>query len=108
MLMVYMAILKKRFADAGLRDALVQSSIIAEGSVDMALQGKNYKRGIRMYKTFYEVLMRLLLTKLQPTSNFLIEDIDKDLGHLYERVSLDTDFHVFYQTFLKLKQDMKI
>ena len=38
MIMTYMHILQKRFADAGLRDALIQSSLIAEGSVDSALQ----------------------------------------------------------------------
>ena len=32
--MVFMNILNKRFGDAGLRDALAQSSIVAEGSVD--------------------------------------------------------------------------
>ena len=35
--MMYMGILNKRFSDAGLKDALIQSSIIAEGSIDNAL-----------------------------------------------------------------------
>ena len=39
LLMVHMSILNKRFGNAGLRDALVQSSIIAEGSVEAALFG---------------------------------------------------------------------
>ena len=64
LLMVYMGILKKRFGDAGLRDALIQGSVVAEGSVDMALRGKNYKRGVRLYKIFYEALLRLLIKHL--------------------------------------------
>ena len=36
LLMMYMGILNKRFSDAGLKDALIQSSIIAEGSIDNA------------------------------------------------------------------------
>ena len=44
--MVFMSILNKRFGNAGLRDALVQSSIVAEGSVDSTLGGKSYNRGI--------------------------------------------------------------
>lgn len=74
LLMVYMSILNKRFGDAGLRDALVQSSIIAEGSVESALCGKGYKRGIRLYKVFYEALNRLLLSQLDevvPFDDFL-------------------------------------
>ena len=53
LLMVYMTILYKIFSDAGLRDALIQSRIVAEGSVDLALRGKQYNRGIRLYKIFY-------------------------------------------------------
>ena len=61
LLMVYMSILNKRFSDAGLKDALIHSSIVAEGSVDAALRGKSYNRGIRLYKIFYETLMRLII-----------------------------------------------
>ena len=53
LIMVYMSILNKRFGSAGMRDVLVQSSIVAE-SVDSALRGKSYNRGIRLYKIFYE------------------------------------------------------
>ena len=54
LIMVYMSILNKRFSSAGMRDALVQSSIVAEGSVNSAVTGKSYNRGIRLYKIFYE------------------------------------------------------
>ena len=46
--MMHMGILSNRFKDAGLRDLLIQSSVIAEGSIDRALCGKTYKRGVRM------------------------------------------------------------
>ena len=59
--MVFLSILNKRFGDAGLRDAFVQSSIVAEGSVDSALYGKRYNRGIPLYKSYYEALNKLLL-----------------------------------------------
>ena len=65
MLMTYMNILSKHFADAGLNDALIQSRVIAEGSVDRALCGKMYNRGIRMYKLMYEALMRILIVHLE-------------------------------------------
>ena len=74
LLMVYMIILNKRFGDAGLKDALVQSSIIAEGSVESALCEKSYNRGVRLYKVFYKALNRLLLSRLDevlPLADFI-------------------------------------
>ena len=44
MLMMYMHILSKRVSDAGIRDILLQSGTIAEGSVEKALRGKMCNR----------------------------------------------------------------
>ena len=63
--MVFMSILNKRFGDAGLGDALSQSSIVAEGSVDSALRGKSYDHSIQLYKIYYEALNCLLLKQLE-------------------------------------------
>ena len=65
MLVMYMHILSKRFCDAGVRDVLIQSSIIAEGSVDKVLCGKMYYRGVRMYKLMYEAITRKLFISVQ-------------------------------------------
>ena len=64
MVMTYMHIPSKRFSGAGLKDALIQSAVVAEGSVEVALRGKSYNRGIRLYKHLYEALQRLLIDKL--------------------------------------------
>ena len=56
MLMMYMHILKKRFSEAGLRDVFILSNMIVEGSVDKALSGKIYNRGVRVYKLMYEAV----------------------------------------------------
>ena len=58
MLMMFMHILSKRFSAVGLRDVLIQSGVVAEGSVDKALSGKMYNRGIRLYKLAYEAITR--------------------------------------------------
>ena len=57
-IMMYIHILSKRFSDASLRDVLIQSGTIAEESIDKALSGKMYNRGIRAYKLIYEAIMR--------------------------------------------------
>ena len=43
----YIGILKKRFYDAGMKDILLQSTTIAEGSIERALDGKSYSGGVR-------------------------------------------------------------
>ena len=67
--MAYMSILNKPFDDAGLRDGLVQSSIIAESSVEAASCGKSSNRGVRLYKVVYEALNRLVLSRLHEVFN---------------------------------------
>ena len=52
----------------------MQSSIIAEGSVEAALCGKSYNRGVRRYKVFYVALNHLLLSRLDevlPLADFI-------------------------------------
>lgn len=80
LLMVYMGILNKRFGDGGLRDALIQSSIVAEGSIDSALRGKSYNRGIRIYKIFYEALNRLLISKVQERATGSFEELLQEIS----------------------------
>ena len=72
---VHMSILNKRFGSAGMRDALVQSSIAAEGSVDSASREKSYDHGIRHYKIFYGAVTGLIIVELDPGTN-LHEDFD--------------------------------
>ena len=81
LLMVYMSILNKRIDNTGLGDAHVQSSIIAEGSIEAALFGKSYNRGARLHKVFYKALNCLLLSRLDevlPLADFIhpIKEMD--------------------------------
>ena len=54
-----MAVLGKRFGDAGLRDLLVESGVLPAGSVASVLDGKHYNRGVRVHKVVWEALSRL-------------------------------------------------
>ena len=51
------------FCDAGLRDLAVESGMIAEGSIDKVLDGKEYNRGVRLHKLIYGALMRLVRSR---------------------------------------------
>ena len=59
-IMTLLAIIGKRFQDAGLRDLCIESGIVAEGSVSGALDGKMYNRAVRTHKYRYEALMRFV------------------------------------------------
>ena len=73
--------LNKRFSDAGLKDALIQSSIIAEESIDSALRGNCYNRSVQLYKTAYESLLRLVLLEVMTD---LSPEIENHLSTLFK------------------------
>ena len=64
-LMMSLGVIGTRFKDAGLKDVYIQSQIIAEGSIDSVLRGKQYNRGIRAHKIFWEALWCLILEKFE-------------------------------------------
>lgn len=110
MLMTYMHILSKRFADAGLKDALIQSAVVAEGSVESALRGKSYNRGVRLYKLFYESLQRLLIDRLEDAA--IADKIDtlsdKPLDNeIYNALEQDEDIDDYFNNYTDLKERIK-
>ena len=57
----FLSVIGKRFQDAGLRDVIIESGVIAEGSVSGVLEGRTYNRAIRCHKLMFEALNRLAL-----------------------------------------------
>ena len=56
---VFLAVIGKRFGDAGLRDLMIESGIVGTGSVNGVLEGKQYNRAIRTHKVITEAMLRL-------------------------------------------------
>ena len=54
-----LAVIRKRFRDAGLEDIIIESEIIGIGSVNGALLGKHYNRGMRLHEIIGEAIFRL-------------------------------------------------
>ena len=52
----------KLFGDAGLRDLAEESGVIAEGSINKVLYGKQYNRAVRLHKLTYEMPLILALS----------------------------------------------
>ena len=44
-----------RFGDGSLRELAVQSKVVAEGSIEKVLMGKQYNRAVRLHKLTYEL-----------------------------------------------------
>jgi len=49
----FLSIIGKLFGDAGLRDLAVEAGVIAEGSINKVLEGKQYNRAVRFHKLTY-------------------------------------------------------
>lgn len=83
-----LSIIGKMFGYAGLRDLAVESGVIAEGSIDKVLEGKQYNRGVRLHKLTYEALMRLAWESF---TEWLDTNYNRDLEHLNEVIRLVAD-----------------
>ena len=83
-----LSIIGKMFRDAGLRDLAVESGVIAEGSIDKVLDGKQYNRGVRLHKLTYEALMRLAWASF---TEWLETNHEGDLHHVDEVIRLVAD-----------------
>lgn len=57
--MTFLACIGKRFEQSGLEDILIESSVIAHGSMKGVMSGHMYNRSVRAHKLLYESLARL-------------------------------------------------
>lgn len=65
-------------------DVLVAAGVIADGSVDQALRGKHFSRGVRCLRVFYETLIHTALCRRLRGSP-LSEEIQSSLRKLREK-----------------------
>ena len=72
--MSYMYAVYKRFEGSGIADVLVSAGVLAGGSADKALKGKQYRRGLRAILEWRETLIYIRLKEILPTVQ-LPEDV---------------------------------
>ena len=109
-LMMFMHILSKRFSSAGLRDVLIQSGIIAEGSVDKALSRKMYNRGVRLYKLTYKAITRMIFERMGSTKeedDWLILNMDTVNSTNFEAMWETEILQEKYTTYLDDREKLK-
>ena len=74
--MTFLAVIGKRFGDAGLFDILVESEVVAIGSANAVLQGRHYNRAISARKVVAEALEHL---KFEAYFNSIHEDLQTEI-----------------------------
>ena len=63
-IMMFLGVMRKRFADARLKDLLIQSGVVAKRSIDKSLCEKQYNQLVRSVKLVCEAFSRILLEML--------------------------------------------
>ena len=64
-LLMFLGIIGTSFKDTGMRDVYIQSEIVARGSTDSEVRGKQYNRTIRAHKLFWETFYYLMLERFE-------------------------------------------
>ena len=59
--MSFLGCIGKRFGDGGLQDILIESEVVAIGSVNGVLSGKHYNRAVRSHKLMSDTLHQMRL-----------------------------------------------
>jgi hypothetical protein len=67
--MSFMAVISKRYGDAGLNDILVEAGVVAEGSLNGVISGHHYYRSIHAYKIVYETMEGLRFQEYPETTD---------------------------------------
>lgn len=55
---VFLAIIGKRFGDAGLKDLIIESGLLGEGYVEQVINGKHYNNAMRIHHSVAEAFTR--------------------------------------------------
>ena len=77
-ILTFLPVIATRFKDAGLRDIVLQSTVVAEGSVNTMFGGPcAYNRAIRTYKILYEAFYGILMDDFElgyPTECYKVRE----------------------------------
>ena len=92
-----LAIIGKRFQDAGLKDICIEADIIAEGSIGAVLDGKMYNRAVRVHKLIYEALLRLAWNEFIPWMEANYQDKCSLLDQVRELTLTDDICPLFFE-----------
>ena len=73
---IFIAVIGKRFADAGLRDIVIEANLLGESSVDQMFKGKHYN-AMRNLKYLYKALKRHIIDSFEQWKSDQPDQIDE-------------------------------
>ena len=83
---IFMAVIGKRFGDAGLRD--IESNLLGESSVEQMLKGKHYNNAVRVLKYLYDAVKRHMIESFEKSVRDQSEELDVAYGEFVNSVAL--------------------
>ena len=78
----------------------MQSEVVAEGSIERVLEGKNYNRAVRLHKMVYEALFRTLLNNFEASLPAHATDTFQQKEILIEKFKLNPCKDEFEEIFM--------
>jgi hypothetical protein len=88
---IFIAVIGKRFSDAGLRDIVIESNLLGESSVDQMLKGKYYNNAMRILKYLYDAIKTNMIESFE-------QSVMERTGHLnisYKELTESLELHRF-------------
>lgn len=116
----FLAVIGKRFSDAGLRDIIIESGFVGSGSVNSVLAGHHYNRVLCIHKVVMEAFLRLkwessincylnkipVLLKSVSLSSAFISLRENTTLEDFKKFLLLGDFEHIYMAYLKFCESM--
>lgn len=119
--MCFLSTIGKRFAMSGLEDILVESEVVAQGSIKGILNGHMYNRSVRSHKLLFEALSRMQfmsfleslgdeeserivskITECQQQHDKLPEEIEKNFLSFIEKGASASQTFAFWRTYQEM------
>ena len=90
---IYIAVIGKRFGNAGFRNIVVELNILGESSVDQMLKGKHYNNTIRVLKYLYDEIKRHSIESYEQCLKESSDTTDDGYAALIESAEMQNVVH---------------
>eukprot|EP00794_Sanderia_malayensis_P001133 gene1133-489_t len=96
-LLCWLKVLYKQYGALGFREWWCQSNVIAQGSVDQALEGRHYSRSLRLHKQSFEAFIRFKVSEMVISTNLQekLKTLQSEVSEVaLKNVISDADFYL--------------
>ena len=87
---IFIAVIGKRFADAGLCDIVIEANLLGESSVDQMFKGKHYNNAMRILKYLYDAIKRHMIESCEQWISDQPDQMDESYEELVNSAELQS------------------